>query len=344
MKHSLPMGRGLLDALLVFRHVAELRNFRAAARLLGISPSAVSQSVRALEARLGVPLLARTTRAVGLTEAGQRLLSHVRPAVDMLGSGLDAAMSMGRDVSGVLRLNVPRPLLPLLAERLLPDFCLAYPSLQLELYAEDRLIDIVEQGFDAGIRLGDLVASDMVAIRLTPPFRLLVVGTPTYFAAHGHPRTPQDLQQHRCVQLRMTSEAMYNWEFVVDGQPLSVAVGGPMIVNDADLNLRAALTGLALAYVPEPSALFHIAGGQLVATLEAFSITEPGLMLYFPSRARALPKLRAFIDFARDKMRRDFEATNSLVRASTSEPREKGRKVVRKGVSAVTDARDDQLR
>jgi len=315
MKYRLPIERRQLDGVVVFLHVAELRSFRAAATLLGISSSAVSQSIRALEAKVGVPLLSRTTRTVGLTEAGERLLRHAGPGISTIASGLDAAAGMREEVSGLLRLNVPGQILPLIANRLLPDFCNAYPYVQLELFSESKLIDIVEGGFDAGIRFGELVAADMVAVRLTPPVRFMVVGTPDYFREHGHPATPRDLQQHRCIQLRMPTHAMYNWEFDVDGQPMSVAVKGPLIVNDADINLRAALLGVGLAYVAEPTVLFHLAHGRLVTTLEAYWAQEPGLMLYYPSRTQSLPKLRAFIDFARKRMRKDFSIDDYLMPA-----------------------------
>jgi DNA-binding transcriptional LysR family regulator len=314
MKRHLPIDRGQLDGILVFLRVAELRSFRAAASQLGISPSAVSQAVRTLEERMGVPLFVRTTRTVGLTDAGQRLLSHVSPAVDMLASGMEAAIGMKDEVSGLLRLSVPRALLPLLASRLLPDFCLAFPGVQLELFADDKLINIVEGGFDAGIRFGDLVEADMVAVRLTPPIRFTVVGTPGYFESRGFPEHPRDLQAHACIQIRMsTTGTLYNWDFVDGGQPVSVAVTGPLIVNDTDMILRGALTGLGLAYLPEAYAAFHIASGQLIPALQAFAPEEPGLMLYHPSRAQSLPKLRAFVEFARSRMRKEFQPGDYLM-------------------------------
>lgn len=319
MKLNLPIERGQLDGLVVFLRVAESRSFRLAAKQLGISPSAVSQAVRALEARIGVPLLARTTRSVGLTEAGQRLIAHVRPAVDMLATGIESTVALKSEVSGLLRINVPQGLSPLLANRLLPDFCTAYPSVKLELYAESRLIDIVAEGFDAGIRVGELVAADMVAVRLTPSFRFLVVGTPDFFREHGRPEAPQDLRRFKCIQLRMSSGATYNWEFVVDGELIAIAVNGPLIVNDVDINLRAALLGVGLAYVPEPLVLYHLANGQLEGVLREFADEEPGLVLYYPSRSQALPKLNAFVEFARSRMRREFQPSDYLMTAAMSE-------------------------
>src|ERR1700731_3490827 len=192
---DLSIERTHLDGLVMFLAVAELRGFRAAARHLGVTPSAVSQAIRSLEERVGAPLFSRTTRSVGLTEAGDRLLAHARPAVDMLTAGLDAASGLGGQISGRLRINVPRPSLPMLVNRLLPDFLELYPNVQLELVGEDRLIDIVEEGYDAGIRLAQFVQVDMVAVWLTPPERFVVVGAPAFCRRYGRPTEPHDLQR-----------------------------------------------------------------------------------------------------------------------------------------------------
>ena len=205
---NLTIGRTHLDGLVVFLTVAECRGFRAAARRLGITPSAVSQGIRSLEERVGAPLFSRTTRSVSLTEAGERLLAHTRPAVDMLTAGLDAASGFGGEVTGRLRLNVPRPTLPLLVNRLLPDFLDAHPKVELELVGEDRPIDIVEEGFDAGIRFGNFVQIDMVAVWLTPPERFVVVGAPALFRKHGRLASPNDLQNFRCILLRQSVRAL----------------------------------------------------------------------------------------------------------------------------------------
>src|ERR1700676_161677 len=192
----------------MFLVVAELRGFRAASRRLGVTPSAISQAIRGLEDRIGAPLFTRTTRSVGLTEAGERLLAHARPAVDMLTAGLDAASGLGGEITGRLRINVPRPSLPLLVNRLLPGFVDLHPNVQLELVGDDRLIDIVEEGFDAGIRLGHFVQVDMVALRLTPAEPYAVVGAPGFFKRNGRPSQPQDLHDYRCILFRQSERLL----------------------------------------------------------------------------------------------------------------------------------------
>ena len=230
----------------MFLAVAELHGFRAAARRLGVTPSAVSQAIRNLEERIGAPLFSRTTRSVGLTEAGDRLLAHARPAVEMLTAGLDAASDLGGEISGRLRINVPRASLPLLVNRLLPDFLDLYPNVQLELVGEDRLIDIVEEGFDAGIRLGHVVQLDMVAVWLTPPERFVVVGTPDFFRRYGRPIHPHDLQRFRCILLLQSAHTIDHWQFIVDGERITVGIEGPLIINDVETCIRSTLKGAGL--------------------------------------------------------------------------------------------------
>jgi DNA-binding transcriptional LysR family regulator len=308
MHRSFTMGRDQLNGVIAFLRVAELRSFRAAARELGLSPSGLSQTIRGLEARMGAALLTRTTRKVGLTEAGERFLEHARPAIERLLVGFEAAQALGADVTGLLRLNIPRPLLRLFAGHVLPDFCAAYPSVELELFAEDGLVNIIEEGFDAGVRLGELLEADMVAVRLTPPFRFVVVGAPSYFERYGHPARPEDLKDHRCIRSRRSSRrSIYRWEFVESGREIEVEVHGPLIHNDTQLNVAAAVTGLGLSYTPEPLAQAHLNRDELQTTLDAFCPNSPGMFLYYPDRAQALPKLRAFVDFARDRVRRGFE-------------------------------------
>ncbi|MES2149803.1 MAG: LysR family transcriptional regulator [Pseudomonadota bacterium] len=311
---NLPIDRAYLDGLVVFFTVAELRGFRAAARHLGVTPSAVSQSIRALELRVGAPLFFRTTRSVNLTEAGERLLTHVRPALELLTTGLDAAASLGGKVSGRLRINAPRAALPLLANRLLPDFVERYPEVQLELVGEDDLVDIVEAGFDAGIRLGELVQPDMVAVRLTPPIRFVVAGTTAFFVRHGRPAQPQDLLRVPCIQLRQGALAMRDWEFNAQGERVRVAVQGPLIFNDVELCIRSTLRGMGLFQLPLPLAKPHIDTGELETVLDEYSAEVAGLSLYYPSRSQSLPKLRAFVEFARARMHSDFDSDDYLSR------------------------------
>jgi DNA-binding transcriptional LysR family regulator len=246
---------------------------------LGVTASAISQAISTLEDRVGAPLFSRTTRSVGLTEAGQRLLAHVRPAVDMLTAGLGAASGIGGEISGRLRINAPRPSLPLLVNRLLPDFLDAHPNVQLELVGEDRPIDIVEEGFDAGIRLGDFVQIDMVAVWLTPPERFVVVGAPSLLRKHGRPGTPGDLQYFRCILLRQSIRELDRWQFVVEGQRVTVGIDGPLVINDVESCIRSALRGVGLFQLPQSLVMSYLESGNLETVLEAYCEEVPGLSL-----------------------------------------------------------------
>ncbi|MDB5499930.1 MAG: hypothetical protein JWP28_3961 [Phenylobacterium sp.] len=303
---SLSIERTHLDGLVTFLAVAELRGFRAAARRLGVTPSAVSQAIRNLEGRIGAPLFSRTTRSVGLTEAGERLLAHARPAVEMLTAGLEAASGLGGQISGRLRINTPRPSLPLLVNRLLPGFIDLYPDVQLELVGEDRLIDIIEEGFDAGIRLGHVVQADMIAVRLTPAEPFAVIGAPAFFERYGRPGQPQDLQDFRCILLRQSARLLDRWQFSADGQSITVGVDGPLIIDDVEACIRAALRGVGLFRLPRSIVMHYLGQGELEAVLDRNAVDIPGLSLYYSSRSTALPKLRAFVEYATKHMRRDF--------------------------------------
>ncbi len=300
MKQIGTIQRDQLDGVMAFLKVAERQNFRAAAAELGISPSAISQIVRGLEARAGVPLFTRTTRKVALTEAGRRFLERARPAVAELLGAFESAQSLGDQVTGLLRINTPNAMLPFLLEPIFAQFARAHPGLQVELFADDRLADIVGDGFDAGVRLGEYLHADMVALPLTPPFRFVVVGSPAYFAEMGRPRRPEDIGRHRCIGFRHQPRgALYRWEFEEGERAFDIAVDAAAIVNDSDANIRLAVMGLGLAYVAEPLVEAELADGRLKAVLTAFSPGSPGMFLYYPSRAQALPKLRALVDFLR---------------------------------------------
>src|ERR1700674_1465888 len=255
---DLSIERTHLDGLVTFLAVAELRGFRAAARRLGVTPSAVSQAIRSLEERIGVPLFSRTTRSIGLTEAGERLLADVRPAVDMLTAGLEAASGLGGKISGRLRINVPRASLPLLVNRLLPGFLDLHPNIQLELVGEDRLIDIVKEGFDAGIRLGHHVQVDMIAVRLTPAEPFVVVGAPTFFDRYRRTNQPQQHHDLRCILLRQSVRLLDQWQFSVDGQAVTVGIEGPLIVDDVEACVRAALRGIGLFRLPRSMVMHYL--------------------------------------------------------------------------------------
>jgi DNA-binding transcriptional LysR family regulator len=308
--------RAQLDGLMIFIAVAEQRGFRAAARRLALTPSAVSQSIRALEIRIGAPLFSRTTRSVSLTEAGERLMVHARPGVEMLKAGLDAASGIGGEISGKLRINAPRPSLPLLANRLFPEFFDHYPNVQIELVGDDQLIDIVGEGFDAGIRLGHMVQADMVAVRLTPAEKFVVVGTPAFFRKHGRPGLPIELQRFKCIQLQHSARNIRYWEFLIDSQITRIAVQGPLIVNDVEMCIRSALRGVGLFQTPRSLVLSYIDKGDLATVLDKFSVELPGLMLYYPSRSQSLPKLKAFAKFAAKQLKRSYDPTDFLPKAS----------------------------
>ena len=300
------MDQDELDGIAVFLAVAEQRGFRAAARGLGLTPSAVSQSIRTLERRVGAPLFQRTTRSVGLTEAGQRLLSHAKPAADMLLAGIDAARDLGEQPSGHLRINAPRPSVSLLVNRLLPEFHEAYPKISLELFGEDELVDIVDQGFDAGVRLGHTIEMDMVSTWLTPSEKYVVVGSPALFAKHGTPTKLEDITKLPAVLMHRNGQVARNWEFMKGGQSVRVGVEGPLILNDYEGCIRAALRGVGLFYTVRSVVRNYIDQGSLAPILEKFSREVPGLSLYYPSRSQSLPKLRAFVDFATQRLRQEI--------------------------------------
>lgn len=288
--------------MVTFLAVAELGGFRAAARRLGVTPSAVSHGIRALEERVGAPLFSRTTRSVALTEAGERLLKQARPAVDMLTAGLDDARGAGDGMSGRLRINAPRAALPVLASELLPGFLARYPQLHLELVGDDSKIDIVAAGFDAGIRFGHLVENDMISAPLTGRDRYVVIGAPSYFERHGRPARPADLRGVPCIAYQLPSGAIEPWRFVKRGRAVAVRPVGALTTNDVGTCVRAALQGAGLFRVARSLVAVHLACGELEAVLDDHAVELPSLCLYYPSRSRAQPRLRAFVAFAKATM------------------------------------------
>jgi DNA-binding transcriptional LysR family regulator len=299
MKHDHTISRGALDGIEAFVRVAERRSFRQAAADLGVTPSAVSQAVRALEARMGVALFTRTTRSVGLTEAGARFLERARPAVEEIVAASNAARSLGAKPSGLLRLTVPRAVVPMILQRILASFAIAYPDIVVELAASEELVDLAKGGYDAGIRMGEFIAEDMVAVRLTPSLRYVVVGTPKYFANRGRPQVPADLAAHACIRLRRSGGALAHWRLEGPEGSIDLAVSGPLVVNDFPTMLSASLDGVGLAQMPEPVAAKHVESGELEEVLADYASSTTGLFLYFPSRNQVMPKLRAFIDHVR---------------------------------------------
>lgn len=296
MKRNFTVRQGALDGVEAFLSVAQHRSFRRGAAELGVTPSAISQAVRALEARVGAVLFIRTTRSVGLTEAGQRFLARAKPAFEELVAAGEVARDLGQRPTGLLRLAVPRAVMPVLLQPLIASFCRAYPEVEVEIAASGELVDLAAQGFDAGIRLGQLISADMVAVRLSAPFRLIVVGSPAYLARNGIPERPEDLRQHACTRLRRSNGALALWPLTHKGRALEIAVSGPLIANDFPTMLGAALEGMGLAQVPEPIATEALRAEKLVQVLKPFAPTSPGVFLYYPGRRQMTPKLRAFID------------------------------------------------
>jgi DNA-binding transcriptional LysR family regulator len=296
MKQNFTVRRGALEGLETFLAVAKHRSFRRAAAALGVTPSAVSQAVRALEARVGATLVARTTRSVGLTEAGQRFHDRAAPAFEELVAAGKAAGDLGQRPTGLLRLSVPRAVVPLVLEPVIASFCQAYPEIELEIVASDEVVDLVAGGFDAGIRLGQFIAPDMVVVRLTPPLPFVVVGSPDYLRRRKRPERIDDLREHSCLRLRRSNGSIAPWSFVDGKKAVEAIVSGPLIAHDYPTLLGAAIRGVGLAQVPGPLARAPIRAGQLQALLERFAVTTPGVFLYHAGRRQVLPKLRAFIE------------------------------------------------
>jgi DNA-binding transcriptional LysR family regulator len=319
MKQDFTVRQSALDGVETFLAVAKQRSFRRAAAALGVTPSAVSQTIRALEARLGAALLARTTRSVGLTEAGQRFLERAAPAFDELVAAAEAARGLGQRPAGLLRLSVPRSVVPLILEPIIGSFCQAYPEIELEIGASEEMVDLVEGGFDAGIRLGQLIAPDMVAVRLTPPFPFVVVGSPDYFSERKRPQRIDDLGHHACLRLRRSNDSIAPWSFVDGNKAVEAVVSGPLIAHDYPTLLGAAMQGLGLAQVPGPIAEAPLRDGRLQTLLTRFAVTVPGVFLYHPGKRQVLPKLRAFIEHVRYRSAETSRQT--VVTARSGNPR-----------------------
>ena len=301
MKQNFTVRQGALDGVEAFLSVAQHRSFRRAAAELGVTPSAISQAVRALEARVGVALFIRTTRSVGLTEAGERFLSRAKPAFEELVAASAVARDLGQRPAGLLRLTVPRAVVPILLEPLVASFCQAYPEVQVELAATEELVDIAAEGFDAGVRLGQFIAADMIAVRLSPPFPFVVVGSPDYLRSRKEPERIDDLRGHACLRMRRSNGSIAPWSFVDGNKSLEVIVAGPVIANDFPTLLGAALKGVGLAQVPAPVAAAAVKAGKLARVLEPFAPMLPGVFLYYPGRRQIMPKLRAFIDHVKSR-------------------------------------------
>ncbi|CAM3718101.1 LysR family transcriptional regulator [Rahnella sp. BIGb0236] len=281
--------------------VAEHRSFRRAADLLGITRSSLSHIMRGLEDRLGARLLHRTTRSVSLTDTGERLLKRIDPLM----SGLDAALEdvageQGR-LTGELRINGSEGAIRLLLREIVPQFMARYPGITLDLVAEGKLVDIVGEGFDAGIRLGEAVPRDMIAVRLSPDMRFLAVASPDYLAAHPAPETPDDLARHQCLRQRLPSGKRYRWEFQKRAEEVAMDVPGSLTLDNTQLMVEAAQNGLGIAYVPEDYAQVALKEGRLKTVLDDWCPPIPGLFLYFSGNRHVPASLRALIDLVREK-------------------------------------------
>lgn len=290
------MTRGSLDDLAAFAVVARERSFTRAADELRLSTSALSHLIKGLETRLGIRLLQRNSRSVSVTAAGENLLRTLEPALSEISGALEA---LGRDrgsVMGTLRLTATRHAYEAVVRPVLPAFTAAHPAATVEVLIEYQLRDIIADRLDAGIRIGEKLEKDMIALRVGPPLRMAVVASPAYVTAHGTPTHPQDLTRHHCINCRMTASRPYlTWEFEKDGRALEIKAEGPLAFNDPGAMLDAAREGLGIAYVIEEQALPLIAEGRLVRLLEDWSPSFPGYFLYYPSRRQMPPTLSAFI-------------------------------------------------
>lgn len=285
--------------LSVFLAIARQGSFRRAAAELGVTPSALSHSLRLVEERIGIRLINRTTRSLALTDAGARLFARINPAFLDINDAIDELNRFRDTPFGTLRLNVPRICARFVLMPIVTRFLATFPDIQLELVVNDALVDVVAEGFDAGIRFGESIAADMIAVPVGPRLSFAVVATPEYFARHGRPVTPRDLAGKPCIRYRFMGGTLYDWEFERGGEEIAVAVDGPLTLSEQDVMLDAALAGTGMAYLFEEQVRSHVAGGALVRVLEDWCPYYPGFYLYYPSRRQMPSALRAFIDFAR---------------------------------------------
>ncbi len=296
------MKREDLYDLAAFAVVAAQGSFTRAAAELGMSQSALSHAMKALEERIGVRLLSRTTRSVSTTEAGEMLLRSLGPALAEITSGVGAVGALRGKPSGTVRITATKHAVSSVVMPALPGFLAAHPDIRVDMIVDDNLTDIVADRFDAGIRFGDIVEKDMIAVRIGPDIRMAVVGAPSYFADHPVPRTPRELAGHRCINYRhVKSGGLYAWDFEEKGRPFQVRVDGPLVFNNADLIRAAALAGQGLGFVYEDEAVADIEAGRLTRILEKWCPTFPGYYLYHPSRRQTPPALAALIAALRYK-------------------------------------------
>ena len=285
-----------LDA---FTAVARSRSFRGAAALRGVSASSLSEALRRLEADLGVRLLNRTTRSVTPTEAGERLLARLTPALADVGLALDEVNAFRDSPTGVLKLNVPGAVSRIVLTELVPRFLAAHPGIRVEVTVEDSFVDVLAAGFDAGVRYDERLEKDMIAVPLAGPQRFVVVGSPAYFEQHGRPVHPRDVLNHPCIRHRFASGTSYAWEFEKAGEVIRVSPEGPLITTSVDLELAAAKAGVGLLATFEGFVADAVAAGRLETVLDDWQPPFSGPYLYYPSRRHMPAPLRAFVDFVK---------------------------------------------
>jgi DNA-binding transcriptional LysR family regulator len=293
------MVRDELSVMSAFLAVADERSFTKAAKRLGVTQSALSHAIRGLEEQVGVRLLARTTRSVAPTEAGEQLLAELRPALTGIRGALEKLSGLRDTPRGRLRLLVPRLAVMTVLGPKVGQFAREYPDVVLDVTTDDERLDLVAGGFDAGIQYGEFIQQDMVAVRVSSDHHPALVGSPSYFEAHPKPTSPHDLLQHPCINFRHGSDGIYRWELDKGDQSLTVGVNGPLITNDIGLLIRAALDGVGLAFVSEEHAAPHLANGALVRVLEDWCPPFPGFFLYYPSRRQHPAALTALIETLR---------------------------------------------
>jgi DNA-binding transcriptional LysR family regulator len=294
------MDRADWGSLAAFAVVAEERSFTRAAARLGVSPSALSHTLRRLEEKVGVQLLARSTRSVSTTQAGERLLARLNPAINEIAIAVEQLGAISGRASGHIRVSAPDEAARRVIAPALPRFVEAYPDIVVEVLIEQAFTNIVERRLDAGIRLGESLAKDVVAVPVSGPLRMAVIGSPAYLKRHGVPKTPRDLRSHRCINLRLPSAGtIYKWEFERGAEKMEISVDGPLVFDAGGMVADAALAGIGLGYVLEDRALDHIKSGALVRVLADWCPAFPGFHLYYPGRRQLSPALAAFIDAIR---------------------------------------------
>jgi DNA-binding transcriptional LysR family regulator len=293
------MKRVRSSDLAIFLAIAHHRSFRKAAVELGVTASALSHSLRAIEERLEVRLVNRTTRGVGLTEAGERLFDRIRPAFLDIEDALDDLDKFRSQPYGKLRINASRAAAKLVLLPIIARFALVHPAVEVEVVVDDALVDMVSGGFDAGVRFGESVAADMIAVPIGPRHRFAVVGSPDHFERNARPQTPHDLKTHPCIRYRFPGGTFYRWEFERGGIELEIEVQGALTIGDQDIMAEAALNGSGLAYLFEAQVEAAIEAGRLIRVLEDWCPYYPGFFLYYPSRRQLPTALRAFVDFVK---------------------------------------------